>query len=81
MCVDLHIMRAILITTQKVVTHHFLEEHNIHEFIFAESSRQAMDEYIGTIYDIYDEHFKGKPIMLIILDIHLSGMLVSKVIE
>jgi hypothetical protein len=65
-------------TIKEVVTHNFLEEHNIHEFIFAKSSRKGMDEYIGTIYEIYDEHLKGKPFMLIILDIHQSGMLPVK---
>ena len=59
----------------EVVTYNYIEEHDIHEFIFDESSRKAMDEYIGTIYEIYDEHLKGRASVRIILDIHKSGML------
>ena len=62
----------------QVVKYNFLEDDNIHEFIFTESSRKAMDEYIGRIYEIYDEQLKGKPSMRILLDIHLSGMLPVK---
>jgi len=59
----------------EVVTYNYIEEHDIHEIIFAESSRKAMDEYIGIIYDIYDEHLKGRSSVRIMLDIHKSGML------
>lgn len=58
-----------------VVTYNYIEEHDIHEFIFDESSRKGMDEYIGFIYEIYEEQLKGKPSMRIILDIEKSGML------
>lgn len=64
--------------TKSVVTYNYLEDSNIHEFIFAESTRKAMDEYIGTIYEIYDVHLKGTSSMRIILDIHQSGMLPVK---
>jgi len=65
-------------TSNKVVTYNFMEAQEIHEFIFAESSRKAMDQYIAYIYEIYDERLKGKPKMRIILDIHKSGMLPVK---
>lgn len=58
-----------------VVTYNYIEEHDIHEFIFVESSRKAMDEYIGFIYEIYEEQLAGQPMMRIILDIEKSGML------
>lgn len=60
---------------KEVVTYNYLEEDDIHEFIFDESSRQGMDEYIGFIHEIYDEHLKGRSEVRIILDIHKSGML------
>lgn len=61
-----------------VVAYHYLHEHDIHEWIFAESSRQGMDEYIASIYEIYDDYLKGKPDVLILLDISQSGMLPIK---
>lgn len=60
---------------KEYVTYQYLEEYEIHEFIFAESSRRAMDDYIGFIYEIYDDYLKDKEGMRIILDIHESGML------
>ncbi len=59
----------------EVVTYQYIEEHNIHEFQFDESSRKGMDEYIGILYEIYEEQLKGQPYIKIILDIHKSGML------
>jgi hypothetical protein len=64
--------------SSKVVTYNFIEAHEIHEFVFAESSRKGMDQYIGYIYEIYNERLKGKPKMRILLDIHKSGMLPVK---
>lgn len=73
-----YVARGIQMTTDPVVRYQFLEEQTIHEFIFVEATRKAMDQYIGTIYEIYDEHLKGKPSMRILLDIHQSGMLPVK---
>lgn len=60
---------------KEVITYRYLAEHDIHEIIFDEASRKSMDEYIGTIYEIYDEHLKGRNHVKIMLDIHKSGML------
>lgn len=65
-------------TTDVTVTYNFLDDVQIHEFIFASAKRQAMDDYIAIIYEIYDEHLRGKTAMRIILDIHQSGMLPVK---
>lgn len=63
---------------KNVVAYNYLEDQDVHEWIFAESSRRGMDEYIASIYDIYDDHLKGKPDVLILLDISQSGMLPIK---
>lgn len=64
--------------SKSFVTHHFLEEHDIHEFIFSKTSRAAVDEYFDFIREIYDQHLKGRQKAFIILDIHESSMLPVK---
>mgnify|MGYP006921656194 CR=1 FL=1 len=56
----------------------YLEEYDVHEYLFKESSRRAMDEYVQLIHEIYEEHIAGRSDILIILDIHESGMLPVK---
>ena len=65
-------------TAENLVRYNFITDHIIHEFIFTESSRNSMDEYFAFLYEIYDEHLKGKPAVRIILDVHQSGMLPVK---
>ena len=60
---------------KEVITYNYLADYDIHEIVFDEASRKSMDEYIGTIYEIYDEHLKGRDYVKIMLDIHKSGML------
>jgi len=66
------------VITKQVVSYNYIEAHDINEFIFTKSSRLGMDEYIGFIYEFYEERIKGKSEVLIILDIHQSGMLPIK---
>lgn len=61
-----------------VVHHTYLQEYDIHQYFFKEASRLAMDEYVQLIHDIHEDHIKGRPDILIILDIHESGMLPVK---
>ncbi len=65
-------------TANVTVTYNFLKDQQIHEFIFVTANRQAMDDYIAYIYEIYDDYLKGKSAMRILLDIHQSGMLPVK---
>jgi len=67
-------LKGEIMITKNLVSYNYLESYNIHEFIFSESSRWAMDEYIEFIHELYEEHFKDQEFR-VILDISQSGML------
>lgn len=65
-------------TDKPVVAHTYLDDVDIHEFVFANASRIATDKYIAIVQEIYPQYIKGKPNVLFIIDIHMSGMIPLK---